>query len=82
MMINPLNRAIAHFGGRVAFAGALGVTPQAVFLWVKNGRVSVERALAIEAATDGKVTRHDLRPDIFSPPPQDFLDQDREGEAA
>ena len=81
-MINPLGRAIECFGGRVSFAKTLGVTPQAVFLWIKNGRVPVERALAIEVATGGTVTRRDLRPDIFgTPPPQDFLDQD-EGEAA
>jgi len=59
----------------VAFAEALDVTPQAVFLWVKNGRVPIERAIAIEVATHGKVTRRDLRPDIFGAvTPQDFLD--------
>ncbi len=38
------------------------------------GRVPAERVLAIEAATHGKVTRYDLRPDVFGPAPDE---QDR-----
>ena len=32
---------------------------------------SPARAQKIEAATDGAVTRHDLRPDIFGPAPRE-----------
>ena len=32
-------------------------------------RIPVERMAAIEQVTEGKVTRHDLRPDIFGPKP-------------
>lgn len=32
-------------------------------------RIPVERMEAIEQVTEGKVTRHDLRADIFGPPP-------------
>lgn len=59
-----------------SLAVKVGVTQGAVSQW-KNWldgasenavRVPAERCRAIEAATDGAVTRHDLRPDIFDPP--------------
>lgn len=48
------------------FAERLGVTQGAVSHWI-NGRVRVpaERVLDIERATGGKVSRHDLRPDLY-----------------
>lgn len=59
-----------------SLAVKVGVTQGAVSQW-KNWldgasenavRVSAERAIEIEAATSGAVTRHELRPDIFDPP--------------
>lgn len=41
------------------------ISPQAVHKWVCSGVVPAERVIAIEAATGGKVSRHDLRPDIY-----------------
>jgi DNA-binding transcriptional regulator YdaS (Cro superfamily) len=38
------------------------VTPQAVIKWKKNKEVPIERCLAIERATNGAVTRKELRP--------------------
>lgn len=52
-------------GNQSELARKIGVTPQAVQQWSKSGKVPAERVLDIEAATDGKVTRHDLRPDIY-----------------
>lgn len=48
------------------FAVALDVSQGLVWQWL-NGvtRVTAERCLDIEKATDGQVTRYDLRPDIF-----------------
>jgi transcriptional regulator with XRE-family HTH domain len=48
------------------FAKRLGVTQGLVTHWV-NGRtrITAERAVQIEQVTDGQVTRHELRPDIF-----------------
>jgi len=60
-----IERACIVLGGQVKLADALGVTPQAVYLWKKSGKVPAERVLAVEAATGGGVTRHELRPDIF-----------------
>lgn len=43
-----------------------GVSSQAVSQW---RLIPVKRCRAIEAATNGAVTVHDLRPDIFGPAP-------------
>lgn len=63
--MNAVTRAIASIG-LSALAQRCGVTYQAVRKW-ERGRVPAERCRAIEAATDGAVTVHDLRPDIFGP---------------
>lgn len=41
------------------------VSYQAIQGWRKFGRVPAERAVQIEQVTNGEVTRHDLRPDLF-----------------
>ena len=48
------------------FAKQMGVTQGAVWQWM-NGycRVSAENVLPIERATNGKVSRHELRPDLY-----------------
>ena len=38
---------------------------QSIQFWIKNDRIPVNRAIQIEAITDGKITRHACRPDIF-----------------
>lgn len=53
-------------GGPTAVAGLFGIRSQAVSQWK---RVPVERCLAIEAATHARVTRHDMRPDVFGKAP-------------
>lgn len=57
-----LARAIKRAGGHTALAARLGISAQAVWKWC---RVPAERVLAVEAATNGEVTRHDLRPDLY-----------------
>ena len=44
----------------------LEVTPGLVWQWL-NGhrRIAAEQVLPIEKATDGAVTRHELRPDLY-----------------
>jgi DNA-binding transcriptional regulator YdaS (Cro superfamily) len=51
------------------FGARLGVTQGMVAHWV-NGRtrITAERALEIEAATSGEVSRLELRPDVFGAP--------------
>lgn len=62
--MTPIERAIEIVGGQQKLAAACGVRYQAVQKWVRHG-VPAERVLDIEAATDGKISRHDLRPDIY-----------------
>jgi len=62
MRDGALERAITEAGGTAALARTINVTPQAISQW---DRVPAERALAVEQATGGKVTRHELRPDIY-----------------
>jgi len=50
-------------GRGVAIAAILNVAPQQVYQWASGSRdVPVPRCVPIEAATDGEVTRKDLRP--------------------
>jgi len=51
-------------GRSLAIAQALGVTPPVVSDWVTGKKgVPLERCVQIERATNGEVTRRDLRPD-------------------
>ncbi|MGH8651331.1 MAG: transcriptional regulator [Gammaproteobacteria bacterium] len=43
--------------------------PQAVQQWTAAGRVPPDRCLAVEHATEGKVSRYELRPDVFGTRP-------------
>ena len=62
--MEPITKAIHKVGSASELARRLGVTPQAVCFW-RDGlrRIPAEKCAAIEAATDGLVTRKDLRPD-------------------
>lgn len=64
----PLQRAAEAVGSQQRLAEVLGITPQAVSQW---DRVPAERVIAIERATGGKVTRHELRPDLYPAEGQD-----------
>lgn len=69
--MNPLDKAIEHAGGVTALAEKLGVRQSVVSNWRTRGtspRVPAERCIAIEQATDGAVTRQELRPDVFGEP--------------
>ena len=61
-----LDRAVLFFGTQSSLARALGVCPMAVSHWQTRG-VPPARVIAIEAATNGLVTRSELRPDLWPP---------------
>ena len=65
MNSHAIEKAIEAAGGVSTLAGVVGVTRQAVEQWVKSARVPAERVLEIERATAGRVTRHELRPDLY-----------------
>lgn len=61
-----IHKALAAAGGRNAdLARLLGITPSAISQWA---RVPYRRALQIEARTRGRVTKEELRPDVFGAP--------------
>lgn len=65
----PIQRAIDLLGPS-ALAKAIGVTPQFITSLGGGERpVPPGRCIAIEAATDGRVTRYELRPDVFGSSP-------------
>src|SRR5581483_2812820 len=65
---NALATAVEIVGGQAALARILGVTQPNVWHWLhKSERVPGEYVLKIEEATGGKVSRHDLRPDLYPP---------------
>lgn len=61
---HPIDTASDCLGSQAALAAVLGVTKAAVHQWKLEGRrVPLEHCFAIEQATNGAVTRRDLRPD-------------------
>ncbi len=62
MRDTALETAIDAAGGTAALARKINVTPQAISQW---DRVPAERVIAVEEASNGKVTRSDLRPDLY-----------------
>jgi DNA-binding transcriptional regulator YdaS (Cro superfamily) len=47
-------------------ARRVGVTQGMVWQWLRGvRRVSAEKVLALEVATDGMVSRHEIRPDLY-----------------
>lgn len=69
--LTALNKAIEIAGGQTALAKSIGVVQQNVWSWVHRfGKAPPERCIAIEKATNGRVTRYDLRRDVFGDPPK------------
>lgn len=54
-------------GSDAELARRLGVTPMTINHWKRRGlkRIPADRVLAVEKATGGQVTRHELRPDLY-----------------
>ena len=65
-----LQEAIAICGTQTELARRIGgkVKTGHIYHWLRN-RVPPERCADIERATEGRVTRHDLRPDVFGAAP-------------
>ncbi|MGH8523807.1 MAG: transcriptional regulator, partial [Gammaproteobacteria bacterium] len=68
-MTTALRMAIELLGSQAALARCVGIRPQAVQQWAIKGRVPAARCLSVEQATRGRVSRYDLRPDVFGPEP-------------
>lgn len=66
-MQTPLDKAVDTLGSQSALARAIGVSQPYVWNWINRsgGQVPAKYILAIENATKGAVSRHDLRPDLY-----------------
>jgi DNA-binding transcriptional regulator YdaS (Cro superfamily) len=63
-----IDRIIHAFGGsQVELARELGVTKMAITQWRRRDRIPAERVLRLERLTGGRVTRHEMRPDLYPP---------------
>jgi len=70
MDTSHIKSAIESCGGKAVLARQINVSPQVVWQWADGRRpVPAHHCMAIEEATEGKVTRYDLRPDVFGPAP-------------
>jgi DNA-binding transcriptional regulator YdaS (Cro superfamily) len=66
MQREKLQEAIDWAGGQSALARLIGVQQPHVWNWLnRDNKLPLERALAIERATMGKVTVAKLRPDLY-----------------
>jgi DNA-binding transcriptional regulator YdaS (Cro superfamily) len=60
-----------EFGSYAAVAAICGVTREAVRNWKQ---IPPQHCITIEEATGGKVTRYELRPDVFGPAPMQSVE--------
>lgn len=61
-----MKRVLKAAKGRVALAAHLGLTQQAIYKWVKNDQIPVERVLDVSDFTG--IPEHVLRPDKYRAP--------------
>ena len=59
-----LTQVIALVGSHTTLAKTIGVSRQSISAWLRRG-VPARHVIALERATGGKVTRYDLRPDLY-----------------
>jgi DNA-binding transcriptional regulator YdaS (Cro superfamily) len=68
MRKNPIDKAIESAGSLAELANRTGLAYQSIQQYRKTGKIPAEHVLKFEAATEGEVTRHELRPDIYPRP--------------
>ena len=64
-------------GAQAELARALNVSPVLVHQWATTRPVPIPRVLSIEKATNGEVTRQDLRPDDWQDIWPDYIPERR-----
>ncbi|MEZ5918620.1 MAG: UDP-N-acetylglucosamine 1-carboxyvinyltransferase [Alphaproteobacteria bacterium] len=69
MSVEALKKAVEIAGGQSALGRLIARDQKAVWAWLNTTqKVPAEDVLNIEAALEGKVSRYDLRPDIYPKP--------------
>ena len=61
----PISRAIEEFGSITKLASTLGVDYQSLQGWRLRGYCPAHFAIRLEQAVEARVTRYELRPDVF-----------------
>jgi DNA-binding transcriptional regulator YdaS (Cro superfamily) len=64
-----IKKAVETSGSQSELARRINVRQGTLWKWLIADRAPAEYCIAIERATGGKVTRYDLRPDVFGPAP-------------
>lgn len=64
MSKTPLHKAIAFLGGQVRAAEKIGRSQSTLSVHLKRGKPPLEICALLEAATEGKFTCEQLRPDL------------------
>ncbi|WP_206679314.1 transcriptional regulator [Endozoicomonas acroporae] len=62
--MDAIEKAAKIAGNKSKLANLLGISAQAVSKWV---RIPSDRVIQIERALDGKISRRELRPDLYPP---------------
>ena len=66
MSLKALRKAISLFDNEKHFCEAINISYQQLWNWInREGQVPVYYCKVIERVTHGKVTKEDLRPDIY-----------------
>ena len=66
MSVEALQTAVDFAGGQSALGRAIGKKQSDIWSWLNvTKKAPAEFVIAIENAVDRKVTRHQLRPDIY-----------------
>lgn len=66
MSMQALEKAIEIAGGQSALGRLIDRDQKAIWAWINTTqKVPAEDVLKIESAVDGKVSRYDLRPDVY-----------------
>jgi DNA-binding transcriptional regulator YdaS (Cro superfamily) len=64
MADTPIHEAVAALGGQVKTAEIVGRAQSRISAYLASGKPPVDVCMAIEAATDGRFTAEQLRPDL------------------
>lgn len=62
--MKPLEKVTKLLGSQKMIAKVLGISQQAVSDWRSNA-IPGRHVIALEKATGGKITRYELRPDLY-----------------
>jgi DNA-binding transcriptional regulator YdaS (Cro superfamily) len=69
-LASGIDAALRYFKTRTALADALGIHRSAISQWTFVPVWPKNRVFEIEHLTKGKVSRHEMRPDLFGPAPK------------